>query len=82
MPVLLSQERSIELTVLKMTFWRATTAFNIVIETTLALIPFWLVWGLQIKPSRKISVIIIFSLRAPYVPFPEANKGDLSSFRG
>ena len=54
-----------------MTFWRAVTAFNIIIEIMLALIPFWLVLGLQIKVSRKISVITIFSLRTPYVSFPK-----------
>ncbi|GAB7331950.1 hypothetical protein MBLNU13_g03866t1 [Cladosporium sp. NU13] len=50
-----------------MTSWRTITAFNIIIEIMLALIPFWLVWGLQIKPSRKISVITIFSLRTPVI---------------
>lgn len=40
----------------------------------LGLIPFWLVWGLQIKSSRKISVITIFSLRTPYVPFPKVRR--------
>ena len=69
-----------KLTVLKMTFWRTATAFNIIIEAMLGLIPFWLVWGLQIKTSRKISVITVFSLRTPCVSFSKLEPAFLFSF--
>lgn len=71
MLVLQFRKRPIQLTMLNLTSWRTITACNIVIEITLGAIPFWLFWDLQIKTSRKISVIAIFSLRTPYVSSPK-----------
>jgi hypothetical protein len=81
MLVLLFQVRSIQLTRLKITFWRTTTAFNIIIEMVLGSIPFWLVWGLQTSTYRKISIITVFSLRTPYVPFSKLESASPSPFR-
>lgn len=75
------RKRPIQLTIPKMISWRTITAFNIFLEMMLGVIPFWLVWDLQIKTSRKISVITIFSLRTPYVSSPKVKSAYLAPSR-
>lgn len=43
--------------------WAVITAFNVAIEVMLGLFPFWLVWNLQTNRQRKVTVVLIFSLR-------------------
>lgn len=45
--------------------WEVITAFNVITEVIIGLMPFWLVWNLQTDRSRKAAVVTVFSLRVP-----------------
>lgn len=47
--------------------WEAVTALNVITELIIAVMPLWLVWNLQTDRSRKVAVVMVFSLRTPII---------------
>jgi hypothetical protein len=47
--------------------WEVITAFNVAIEVLIFAMPVWLVWDLQTDLSKKVTVVLVFSMRLPVI---------------
>jgi hypothetical protein len=52
--------------------WQAIAALDITTEILLFTFSIALVWGLQMRISHKIVIMVSFAARLPYVPLPLA----------